>query len=48
MNILTLLIVVPVLTMAGILFTKDMKNTRMVSAIGMGVQMIVAAVLVFM
>ena len=26
MNILTLLIVVPVLTMAGILFTKDMKK----------------------
>lgn len=48
MNILTLLIVIPVLTMAGILFTKEMKSTRMVSAIGMGVQMIVAAVLVFM
>src|SRR5690606_26920463 len=48
MNILTLLIVVPVLTMAGILFTKDMKSTRMVSAVGMGVQLIVSAVLVFM
>lgn len=48
MNILTLLIVVPVLTMAGILFTKDMKSTRMVSAIGMGIQLIVSAVLVFM
>jgi len=47
MNILTLLIMVPVLTIIGILFTKDIKSTRMVSAVGMGVQLIVAAVLIF-
>ena len=48
MNILTLLIVVPVLTIIGILFTKDMKGARAVSAFGMTVQLIVAATLVFM
>ena len=48
MNILTLLIAVPVLTIFGILFTKDLKGTRLVSAFGMGVQLIVATVLVFL
>ena len=47
MNILTLLIIIPVLTIIGILFTKDVKSTRMVSAIGMGIQLIVAVVLIF-
>ena len=48
MNILTLLIIVPLLTIIGILFTKELKQTRMVSAIGMGIQLIIAAVLVFL
>ena len=47
MNILTLFIAVPVLTIIAILFTKDFKGARMVSAIGMGIQLIVAAVLIF-
>jgi NADH-quinone oxidoreductase subunit M len=48
MNILHLFIVVPVLTIIGILFTKDLKGTRTVSVFGMGVQLILAAVLIFM
>jgi len=48
MNILTLLVVIPILTIIAILFTKDNKGARMVSAIGMGVQLITTAVLLFM
>ena len=48
MNILTLLVVIPILTIIAILFTKDLKGARMVSAVGMGVQLITTAVLVFM
>jgi len=48
MNILSLLVLIPLLTITGILFLKDTQKTRLVSAIGMGIQLIVAAVLVFM
>src|SRR5680860_1095578 len=48
MDFLTLFVVVPVLTIFGIVLTKNMKQTRMVSAIGMGVQLLLAVVLVFM
>ena len=48
MNILTLLIVVPVLTVTGILFTKDLKQARLASAIGMTIQLILSFVLVYM
>ncbi len=48
MNILSLFVVVPVLTIVGILFTKDFKGARMVSAIGMSIQLVLAAVLVLM
>ncbi len=48
MNILSLLIIVPLLTIVGILFTKELKQTRMVSAVGMGIELLVAAVLVFL
>jgi NADH-quinone oxidoreductase subunit M len=47
MNILTLLIVIPVLTIFSILFTKDLKGARLVSAFGMGVQLVVSAILLF-
>lgn len=47
MNILTLLVFIPVLTMIGILFTKDYKGARLVSAIGMGVELIATVYLVF-
>ncbi|MCB8995577.1 MAG: NADH-quinone oxidoreductase subunit M [Bacteroidales bacterium] len=48
MNILSLLVLIPVLTITGILFLKDAQKTRLVSAIGMGLQLIVAATLVFL
>ena len=48
MNILTLLVVIPVLTIIAILFTKDNKGARMVAAFGSGVQLIATAVLLFM
>ena len=48
MNILTLFVVIPVLTVAGILFTKDLKQSRLVSAIGMTAQLILSAILVYL
>jgi NADH-quinone oxidoreductase subunit M len=48
MNILSLLVLVPLLTITVILFLKDAQKTRLVSAIGMGIQLILAATLVFM
>jgi NADH-quinone oxidoreductase subunit M len=48
MSILSLFVVVPLLTIIGIMFTKGLKGTRMVSAIGMGIQLILAFVLVFL
>ncbi len=48
MDFLTLFVVVPVLTIAAIVFTKDLKQTRLVSAVGMSVQLVLAIALVFM
>jgi NADH-quinone oxidoreductase subunit M len=48
MDILTLFIVIPVLTIAGIVSIKDIKQVRVISAVGMGLQLLLAAVLVFM
>jgi len=46
MDILTLFIVIPVLTIIGILFCKDHKQVKWASAIGMGFQLILAGVLI--
>ncbi len=46
MNILHLLILIPVLTITGIVFTKDLKGARLVSAIGMGAQLVLSVILV--
>ena len=48
MDILSFFVIIPVLTITAILFTKDYKQTRLVSAIGMGVQLIMAAVLIYL
>jgi NADH-quinone oxidoreductase subunit M len=48
MNILSLFVLVPILTITGILFTKDFKGARLVSAAGMGIQLILAGVLVLL
>jgi NADH-quinone oxidoreductase subunit M len=48
MDILSLFVIVPLLTITGILFLKDPQKTRLVAAFGMGIQLIMAFVLVFM
>ncbi len=48
MDILTLFVVIPVLTITGIILLKDTRQVRLVSAIGMGIQLIMAAVLIFL
>lgn len=48
MNILTWLVIIPLLTIAGILLVKDARQTKIVSAIGMGIQLIVSFIIVFM
>lgn len=48
MDFLSLFVVIPLLTIVGIALTKNMQQTRMVSAIGMGVQLILSIALVFM
>ena len=47
MDILSLFVLIPVLTIIGILFAREIKQVRMVAAIGMGLQLILTAVLVF-
>ena len=48
MDILTLFVAIPVLTITGIVLVKDPKQTRLVSAIGMGIQLIMAGLLVYL
>jgi NADH-quinone oxidoreductase subunit M len=48
MDILTLFIVIPVLTITGILFCKDHKQVKLTAAIGMGLQLISAATLIIL
>ncbi len=48
MDFLTLFVIVPVLTMIGIVITKDFKGARLVSAIGMSVQLLLSGVLVYL
>ncbi len=47
MDILSFLVIIPVLTVIGILFSNNLKGTRVISAIGMGVQLLLSAYLVF-
>ena len=48
MDILTLFIVIPVLTITGIILVKDIRQVRLVAAIGMGLQLMTTAVLVYL
>jgi NADH-quinone oxidoreductase subunit M len=47
MDLLSWFVIIPLITMVGIGFTKSMNQTRWVSAIGMSVQLLLAAYLVF-
>lgn len=48
MDILTLFVLIPVLTITAILFLNDTRQVRLVSAFGMGLQLITAGILVFL
>ena len=48
MNILTLLVVIPALTILGLIFTKGYKQARLLSAVGMGLQFVATLYLVYM
>jgi NADH-quinone oxidoreductase subunit M len=48
MDILTLFIVIPILTITGIVLAGDIKCVRVVAAVGMALQLILAAVLVIL
>jgi NADH-quinone oxidoreductase subunit M len=48
MDILTLFVLIPVLTITAILFLKDTRQVRLVSAFGMGLQLLTAGILVFL
>jgi len=48
MDILSLFVIIPVLTITAILFLNDTRQVRLVSALGMGLQLIMAGVLVFL
>jgi NADH-quinone oxidoreductase subunit M len=48
MDILTLFVVIPVLTMTGIILVKDTRQVRIVAAAGMGIQLIMAALLIYL
>ena len=47
MNPLLYLLIIPTLTMVGIVLTKDLKNVRVVAAIGMTGQLVFSFVLLF-
>ncbi len=48
MNILNLLVIIPVLTVTGLILVKDMKAVRRVAATGMFLQLVTAIVLMFL
>lgn len=48
MDILSLFVLIPLLTITAILFLKDNKQVQIVSAFGMGLQLVMAAILVFL
>ncbi len=47
MDILTLLVVIPFLTVVALVFSRDFKQARVISAIGMGLEFVQAIYLVF-
>ena len=48
MDILTLFLVIPILTIIGIVFSKDSKMVKWTAAIGMGLQLVLAATLIIL
>jgi NADH-quinone oxidoreductase subunit M len=48
MDILTFFVIIPVLTITGIVLVKDNRHVRIVSIAGMGLQLLLAATLIFL
>lgn len=48
MDILTLLIIIPVMTITGIVLTKEMRYVKVTAAVGMGIQLLVSAFLIYL
>lgn len=48
MNILSLFVLIPILTVVVLLFSRNMKQTRIISAIGMGIQLVLSGLLVYL
>ncbi|HQG77491.1 MAG TPA: NADH-quinone oxidoreductase subunit M [Bacteroidales bacterium] len=48
MNILSLFVLIPLLTIAGIVMVKDIRHVKVVSGIGTGIQLIMSAILTFL
>jgi NADH-quinone oxidoreductase subunit M len=48
MDILTLFVFIPVLTITGIVLVKDLRHVRIVSAVGMGLQLMLAVTLIIL
>lgn len=48
MNILSLFVLIPLLTVVVLLFSRNMKQTRIISAIGMGIQLVLSGLLVYL
>lgn len=48
MDILSLFVLIPVLTITAIILVRNLQHVRLVSAIGMGIQLLLSVILVFM
>jgi NADH-quinone oxidoreductase subunit M len=48
MDILTLFVVIPVLTITGIVLTKEIRHVRITAAVGMGIQLLLSAALIYL
>jgi NADH-quinone oxidoreductase subunit M len=48
MDILTFFIIIPLLTITGIILVKDIRNVKIIAAVGMCLQLILSAILIFL
>ncbi|MFZ0281068.1 MAG: NADH-quinone oxidoreductase subunit M, partial [Bacteroidales bacterium] len=48
MDILSLFVLIPVLTITGIVLIKDIRKVRFISAAGMSIQLLLAAILIIL
>jgi NADH-quinone oxidoreductase subunit M len=48
MNILSFFVIIPLLTITGIVLVRDMRKVKLVAAVGMAIQLILAATLIFL